>query len=311
MFRDIFKHRKLIFSYAPKVSYTSLQYKESKLSEQFKDITIYKNLPNDPDKLYPTLIYIPGTAFVALEENYTNFICSCIAQLTNCQVIAIKHKLAPEHNPISILNGLYHVIKNLLSEKHSTLLQIDRSRISIGGYSSGGTLAVLMAIKAKANGLVFNHQILISPVTDLSRTITKNTKYQTFEDQDYVIHEQFVKWFLDLYLPNSIDRKNPTLSPYWCNSEILKQLSATYLTFGEFDRFRGDAELYAQKLRSINVPVYECMFSKETHGLLWKNNEVICSVAKQLKCLLEPEFIEKPLTSKNNKNIKKRIKKKS
>ena len=307
MFRDISEHRKLMFFASPKISYTSAQYEESKLSEQFKDITIYKNLPNDPDKLYPTLIYIPGTAFVALEKNYTNFICSCIAQLTNCQVISIKHKLAPENKPISILNGLYRVIKKILNNENSTLLQIDRNRISIGGYSSGGNLAILIAIKALRDGLVFNNQILISPITDLSRTISKNNKYLEFEDKDYIISKQFVEWFLELYLQKSIDRINPNLSPYWCNTQILKQLSATYLTFGEFDRFRGDAELYAQKLRSINVPVYEIMFPKETHGLLWKNNEVIYSVAKQLKYLLEPEFIEKPLNFNNN--IKKRINK--
>ena len=293
MYRNISEHRELISSLSPKISYTSAKYK---LNDYFfKDITIYKNLDNDPQDLYPTFIYIPGTAFVASEEGYTNFICSCIAQLSNCQIIAVKSKLAPEYTPISIFNELYYVVKNLLSDQNSALLKIDRNRISIGGYSSGATLAILIAIKAKSNGLVFNNQILISPLTDLSRNISKNSKYKNFEVRDHCISEEFVEWFLDLYLPDSINKIDPRISPYWCNSEILKQLPATYLTFGEFDRFRGDAELYAEKLRSSNVSVYKIMFPQETHALLWKNTQVICSVAKQLKYLLQPGSIEKTL----------------
>lgn len=292
-YRNISEHRELISSLYPKISYISAQYKKINLNEQFNDLTIYKNLDNDLENLNPTYIFIPGTAFIASEEGYTNFICSCITQLSNCQVIVVKPKLAPEYKPISILNELYYVIKNLLNDENSTLLQIDRNKIAIGGYSSGATLAILIAIQAKADGIVFNNQVLISPLTDLSRTISKNSKYQEFEAKDHCIGEEFVEWFLDLYLPDSINKIDPRISPYWCNPEKLKQLSATYLTFGEFDRFRGDAELYADKLSSINVPVYKIMFPQENHALLWKNNQVICSVAKQLKFLLQPVNIEK------------------
>ena len=287
MHRTIYEHRKIVPSLSPKASHPDLIYKN------LENIVVYRKESNISK--YPTFLYIPGTAFVASETGYTNFICNYIAQLSDFQVIAIKHKLAPEYKPHDIVNKLYCVIKLLLDPKNNNFLNIDRTKVVIGGYSSGATFATLIAIKAKKDGLLISYQILISPVTDLSRSIRINSKYQELENKDHIITERFVEWFLNLYLPNSINRQDPKISPYWTPKNKLINLSPTYLIFGEFDRFRSDTELYGENLTSAKVPTFKIMFEKENHGLLWENPQVTRTLSAELKYLFKPKPIERPI----------------
>ena len=291
--RTIKQHRQIIAKLRPTQNPASVLY------EDFPDITVYKPqyTANNP---LPTVLYIPGNAFVASETDYTHFICSHITEQSRCQVILIKHPLAPEHPFPQGFNKVNDTVKLLLlTAKNPFHLQIDKERVTIVGYSSGGNFAALMTIQAKKMGIPIARQMLISPITDLSRT---PKGFEIFEHQDTAINEAFVKWFLNLYIPKNITLVNPKISPYWAKKRALSALPPTDIMFGEMDYFRGDAELYGKKLRKAGTIVHSLLWKQENHGFLWHNHKVINMIASRLAVTFGTETIARPLKSRIKEN---------
>lgn len=243
-----------------------------------------------------TLFYIPGTAFVAHESRVTQVICSHICRLAGCQVIVINHRLAPENPaPVPHLDS-YEVFRFFVQKKPIIdQFSIDKSRIALAGYSSGGNIAASMAIKAKQDGIHILRQVLISPIVDLSRSLKSFLKY---EQQDSDISEEFVNWFLDLCLPENVNPKDPEISPFWVSKEIVQGLPPTTIVVAEYDRFRSDAELYYKKLLDGGVDVEKLFLDKENHSYLWHKLEIVEKIAENV---LKPAFagglVERPITT--------------
>ena len=186
-------------------------------------IRIYR--PKNISAPYPTLFYVPGTAFVAREIAFTGVICTHIAEQSNCQVIVINHRLAPEDQFPKGLDDAYNLLRFFVKAP-KFLFKIDNTKMAIVGYSSGGNFAASMAMQGKEEGLLITRQILISPMLDLLRSL-KDFK-NDFEDKDTTITDEFVEWFLDLYLPEGINPQNPWLSPFWHKPKRLQGLPACF-----------------------------------------------------------------------------------
>ncbi len=230
----------------------------------------------------PTLFYIPGTAFIANEVQFTRVICSHICKIANCRVVVIQHRLAPENQFPNGLNDAYDMFKFFLENK--TLL-VDRERVAIAGYSSGGNFAAQMALWAKRDKLPISKQILISPMVDLSRSCTE---YKEFENKDGTISEQFVNFFLNLYLPEDVNPQDPTISPLYHKASELRGLPPTDIIQADYDRFRSDAEAYYKKLQEAQVLVQQETVDNADHSYLWYKLEVVESIAKRLIMCFAP-----------------------
>jgi acetyl esterase/lipase len=235
---------------------------------------------------YPTLFYFPGTAFIASETSHTHFVCSHLAKLSNCQVIVIKHQLAPEWKPYEIIASTLNILKMITNPYYAKKFDIDFNKIAVAGYSSGGTLAAQLCLRAKNFKFKITRQILISPVLDLAR-ISKG--FEDFERQDNIISETFVEWFLHLYAPAAKQKKDPNLSPYWASKQQLAALPPTDIIVGEFDRFRGDAEGFGKKLSAEMNNSCLFMFKDEKHGLMWQNLQVTQAVAARVRIAFHAE----------------------
>lgn len=255
--------------------------------------TVYNPLVGEGP--FPTLVYIPGNAFVASETSYTKFICSNIAHYARCQVIVIKHRLAPEFQFPAGYEDAYKLLCLLQSPKVAKFLKIDLKKMAIAGYSSGGNLAALMTIQAMKQKMPIAKQILISPVTDLSFSLKG---FSEFENQDKTISSQFAAWFANLYVPECVNRKDPRLSPYWTDPKDLINMPSTDIIFGELDRFRSQSELYGKKLTDSGNKVCHFMFRNENHGFLWHNLEVVKTVAARLTLSFNTERLERPILNK-------------
>lgn len=250
-------------------------------------------LPAEEMAPVATLFYIPGTAFVAHESKFTQIVCSHICQRARCQVIVINHRLAPENpSPTSYLDS-YRVFKFFVSNKPvADHFSVDRKRIALGGYSSGGNIAALMAIQAKQEHIPVMLQVLISPIVDLSRKLTKFLKW---EEQDLDISEEFVNWFLDLYFStDNINPEDPCVSPIWQPKSELKGLPPTTIVVAEYDRFRSDAEAYYEKLTEAGVLTNRVFLDKENHSYLWHKLEIVQKIADDI---LKPAFHGQPIYS--------------
>jgi acetyl esterase len=191
--------------------------------------------------LLPALIFYPGGGFIA-DLNVHHVPCSRIAEQSNCRVILVRTRLAPEHPfPAGFEDALdaYQWI-----QKNALQLNIDSKKIMVAGDSSGGNFAALVAITARDKKLPLAHQFLISPATDLSRSITG---YEQYEKEDILLSPELAKWAYAKYLPQGIFFKDPKVSPYWHPN--LTGVAASTIIVAEHDGIRADSEGYAEKLR--------------------------------------------------------------
>lgn len=258
-----------------------------------------KNIAKEGNTLYPTLFYIPGTAFVAFENKFSDVVCSHIAANANCQIIVLYHSLAPEDKFPQGYKDAFSLFSHFIKIEADSY-KIDTSKIAIAGYSSGGNFAALMAVQAINEGIPFNRQILLSPLVDLSRTVRESPVFQDirkFEEQDKAITEDFVRWFLDLYIPNGFDPRNPNMSPYWQSNNKIKTLPPTDIILAEFDRFRVDAEAYYNKLQEAGVNVTKNVISNENHAYLWHNLSIVDKVSERLKIAFKDAYVDRPVPS--------------
>jgi len=294
------------------------------ITQPSSNVRLYRHNSTIGDPLLSTIYFLPGTAFVAREESFTDVICSHICANSECQVLCIKHELAPE---VKFPNGhldAYKILKKTLELTAS--YNVDKTKMAIVGYSSGGNFAALITAMAGKDGLNFNRQVLISPCLDLSRHCSK---FKDFENQDTAITEQFVTWFLNHYVPEGTKREDPRISPVWEDIANLKKLPPTDIIVATYDRFRGDSEIYAEKLQKAAIAITKYEVPKEDHSFLWNRIDISEFIGLKIKyalatpslslspenCLLSSKLIfwhpqtnkstagKQFVTSKNNKVI--------
>ncbi len=263
-------------------------------------LPVKRYLPKEEDEVqvdstagYPTLFYIPGTAFIAIETKFTNVICSHICSKTKCQIIVINHQLAPEAQFPAGYQDVYDTFKYFINKPRPHC--IDINRIAVAGYSSGGNFAALLALQAKQEDLPLAYQILISPIVDLSRSLTK---YKEFENKDTVISEEFVSWFIDLYVPQK-EKSNlraPQLSPFWSDPTRFKKLPKTDVIVAEYDRFRSDAEYYYMQLKTCGVDATRFEEKGENHSYLWYKLEVVEKISSLLRANFNAVSLTVPIS---------------
>ena len=69
-----------------------------------------------------------------------------------------------------------------------------------------------------------------------------------------------------LYLPKSIDRKDPLVSPIY--AKHLNGIPSTYLITAEYDPLQDEAEAYAKELAKAGVRVIYQKFPGMIHGFI-------------------------------------------
>ena len=203
----------------------------------------------------------------------------------------INHRLAPENPGPTAFRDSYEVMKSFIETVPWSQL-VDPSKIIIGGYSSGGNIAASMTIQARKEGIPVAMQVLLSPELDLSRSLDA---YKAFEEQDTDISEEFVNWFLDLYIPEGVNPQHPSLSPLWSKKADLQRLPPTAIVLAERDRFRSDAEAFYKKLGEVGVYAKRLMLEGETHAYAWHKLEVTEKIADILYPICGERAVPRPL----------------
>lgn len=250
-------------------------------------IKIYR--PENIQAPYPTIFYIPGTAFVANEFSFTSLISINLAKTSRCQVIVLRHRLAPEYPFPAGLSDIYSLLHCII--QNPKIFDIDKTKMVLMGYSSGGNFSATLAASTFFPGLVFQRHVLICPILDLSRSLVSHKN--DFENKDAVIKDYFVDWFLQLYFPENIFLKHPLLSPSEYPIQQMRSLPPTDIVFGEHDRFRSDAEHYYLKLSQVNTAVFRMMVVGANHSLWWHQLIIAQSIGVRIKVALGLEPISR------------------
>jgi acetyl esterase len=245
-------------------------------------VVVYRPKISRP-ALYPTIFHVPGSAFHTLNPYFAHVTCSQLAEKSNCQVIVINHRLAPEFPFPTGQEDAYQVFCKLLDVSK---LCIDKENIFLSGYSSGGAFASVIAHRAAQRNIPIKKLFLISPVTDLSGA--EETQKKELEDKDKAVSMSFIESMKSYYLyhlpPTGKNLRHPELSPYWANH--FKQFPSTYVVCGGHDRLIGNSLAYVTKLRQSNVKVDITVLEGENHGSFWYSIKKIELIARALRDLV-------------------------
>jgi acetyl esterase/lipase len=146
-------------------------------------------------------------------------------------------------------------------------LNLDGTRLAVGGNSAGANLATVVCLLAKERGgPAIRHQTLLWPVTD-ARSDTDS--YRQFAAGHFLTADM-MRWFWDSYLPDAGKRADAHVSPLRATQEQLTGLPPALILTAECDVLRDEGEAYGRRLDAAGVEVTTTRYNGMIHdfGLL-------------------------------------------
>ncbi|WP_458189554.1 alpha/beta hydrolase [Haladaptatus sp. NG-WS-4] len=210
---------------------------------------------------FPVLVYFHGGGWVMGSLDTDDGICRALTNATECVVVSVDYRLAPEHPFPAAVEDCYAATRWVV--ENPGVVHGDPDRVAVGGESAGGTLAAAVALYARDDdGPPLAHQLLIYPPTDSS--------FDTAGDDGTAEWLVFTKadeeWLWDHYLESDFDGRNPYASPLQaCDLRGLPP--ATVLTCG-FDILRGQGVAYVERLMEADVRVNHRHYEDMIHGFV-------------------------------------------
>lgn len=182
-----------------------------------------------------------------------------MAEELGCTVVSVDYRLAPE-NPFPA--GVEDCYASLMwMTEHAADLNIDRSRIAIGGASAGaGMAAGLALLNRDRGGPQLALQLLLYPMIDnLHDTVSGQFVNHPVWNQQ----TSFNAW--EMYLNGT---PGVEASPYAAASRAtdLANLPPAYICVGSEDLFRDECIDYARRLIAAGVPSELAVFPGVFHA---------------------------------------------
>ena len=161
---------KLSHDYPPIESNQDVLIKVRELTDGFEDgsvsIRIYTPKINSCNDYLPALLWMHGGGFIGGCAKSDDMLCSELALRAKCVVVSVDYRLAPQNPYPKPINDCYRTL-TLIAADLGESLNIDTSRIAIGGVSAGGCLAAGVSLLSRdRGGPSICYQLLVIPVLD-------------------------------------------------------------------------------------------------------------------------------------------------
>lgn len=221
----------------------------------------YRPLGSASQEVLPAIVYYHGGGHVIGDLETHDVLCRTLSNLAGCAVFAVNYRLAPEHIFPAAADDCVGATKWV--HTNAAQLNIDPSRIAIGGDSAGGQLAAVVALSLKQSG-DFKPvlQLLIYPVTDAS---CERESMRT-NGQGYLLTRDSMDYFYGHYMPETWMRRDWRASPMLATDHSGLP-PALVLTAG-YDPLRDEGRAYADKLSAAGVPTQYICFERQIHGFM-------------------------------------------
>lgn len=160
------------------------------------------------------------------------------------RTLAIGYRLAPEHPYPAAHQDALTAWRFLRSQG------LPANHIAVGGDSAGGNLTVTLinALRAAGEDLPACAW-LVSPWTDLTMS---GSTLATKEAVDPLIHKGYLEELAEAYVPGTLDRKDPLISPLFAD---LHGFPPTLIQVGSAETLLADAARFAAAASAADVDV--------------------------------------------------------
>ena len=183
-----------------------------------------------------------------------------LAAGAGCIVVSVGYRLAPEHRYPAAVEDAWSATAWLAA--NAGAWGGDTTRLAVGGDSAGGNLAAVVALRARASGLVLAAQQLVYPVTDCDFETASYRRNST----GMGLTEAAMRWYWDHYVPDPQRRKEPDASPL--RALDLAGVAPALVVVCDLDPLHDEGVAYARKLEAAGVPVRLSVYEGMIHGFI-------------------------------------------
>ena len=211
----------------------------------------------------PLVLFFHGGGFVfGSVDGYYDHVCRVLCARARCRVISVAYRLAPDHKFPAAPDDCFAALQWAML--NAAELGIDSAKVFVAGGSAGANLAAVTALRARdSKGPALCGQILFYPLTAHHTPASASSlAYAT----GYYLTRADVIWFLQQYLRDDADARNPYALPL--QSRSLSGLPPALVITAEFDPLRDEGEDYAQRMRADRVAVTLTRYEGMIHGFL-------------------------------------------
>jgi acetyl esterase len=228
------------------------------------------------------LVFFHGGGWVIGDLETHDVLCRQLTAESGVSVVSVDYRLAPEHKFPAAADDAWAATRWIVA--HAAELGIDANRVAVGGDSSGGNLAAVVALLARdQDAPSIAWQVLLYPVTDVG---AETRSYRDFAE-GYLLTREGMRWFAAHYLNAAADATDWRASPLRAPS--LAGLPPALVVTAGFDPLRDEGEAYAVRLREAGVRVDAVCYGGMLHGfvpmgrLIDTGNRAVSFVAASLR----------------------------
>ena len=238
--------------------------------DRVEDFSISGPAESIPVRLYapageghPLLVFYHGGGWVVGDIETYDALCRALSNAADCAVLSIEYRLAPKHPFPAAVEDAYAALK--WATNYAAQINCDPSTIAVGGDSAGGNLAAAVTLMSRdRDGPEIAHQLLAYPSV-ASPAVHEFPSYEE-NKEGYLLEGADIEWFLDHYLPKSVDYRHAYAAPLLAR-EYSGLPPATVLTAG-FDPLRDEGREYAARLEASGVAVEHHEYEGMVHGFV-------------------------------------------
>ncbi|HUU72210.1 MAG TPA: alpha/beta hydrolase fold domain-containing protein [Burkholderiales bacterium] len=207
----------------------------------------------------PVLVWYHGGGYVIGDLDTHDSACRALANEADCIVVAVDYRLAPEHKFPAAVDDCFASLKWVV--KHADEINVDGTRIAVGGDSAGGNLAAVVSILARnAGSPKIAFQLLIYPVT----APEPETKSHHAFAEGYLLTRKTITWFFTQYIRSSKDVTDFRYAPL--EADDLSSLPPSLIVVAGYDPLRDEGVEYAEALIHAGNRVRLSNYEGMVHG---------------------------------------------
>ena len=209
----------------------------------------------------PGLIYIHGGGWVVCDLDTHDAVARRLALASGAKVISIDYRLAPENKFPQPLDDCVAATRWIAA--NGGAWGIDTDRLAIAGDSAGGNLALCTCIKLRDGGDdLLRAGVLIYGAFEPA---CAGPSYDAWGDMGYILTNERMRLFWDMYLRDAADRENPLAAPLRAD---LKGLPSFHVVAAAMDPLFDDSQRLVAQLRAANQPVSYAEYDGVVHGFV-------------------------------------------
>ena len=211
--------------------------------------------------MLPILVFYHGGGFVIGSLDSYDNLCRAIANRTDCIVVSVDYRLAPEHKFPAAVDDALEAYQWVID--HAGELDGDAGRMAIGGDSAGGNITAVTAIGIRDEGYMAPLlQILIYPVAGGEPETPSHYEFA----EGLLLTRASILWFYDQYLDRPEDVTDPRFAPLLADD--LSDLPPALVIVAGHDPLRDEGIAYADRLGQAGVEAELVNYEGMVHGFL-------------------------------------------